>query len=513
MRTTAKLCLSLLTLFALWTLASEAAPGDRDPLKPAADIDRIINKKLKEAKLPASSTVDDAAFIRRASLDIIGRIPDAERVVAFLKDTDPDKRRKLIDELLADNEYGEHFGAIWYHQMIKKDSDNRLLVSPAFGTWLSERFNKNTPWNKTVQDVLTAEGARDKNPATIFWLAHVGPEREPEPNRVTATAMKFFLGIRLECCECHDHPFTTLKQKDFWGVAAFFNQVDSDGTRNMQVKNGTEPSITENGPVKAKGKGAAKAPAGAPSGSIVIPDTNGKTVKAKYLLGAEPPVAGKPQLRPTFATWATAPNNPFFAKAAVNRWWAHFFGRGLVSPIDDLQPSNKPSHPELLELLTKEFTSSGFDLKYLIRCICNSQAYQRSSAPRPENKQDVELYSHAAVRMMTADMLFDSLEVALSHSPAGGKNAAAKRVNKAGGGPREQFRQFFHTEADDDASAMADYAHGIPQVLRLMNSAQMNDTTTVVNRILKTESTPEKIVEALYLRILSRLPTPSETKR
>jgi hypothetical protein len=513
MRITAKLMLSLLTLFMIWTVATEAAPTGRDPSKLSGDIDKLINQRLTEAKIPASSLADDAEFIRRATLDIIGRIPEADRVVAFLKDSDPEKRRKLIDELLADSEYGEHFGAVWYHQMIKRDSDNRLLISPNFGNWLADRFNKNAGWNKTVSDILTAEGARDKNPATIFWLAHVGADREPEPNRVTATAMKFFLGIRLECCECHNHPFTTLKQTDFWGVAAFFNQVDSDGTQNKQVKSGTVPTITENGPIKVKGRAKITKSEEAPSGSIVIPDTKGKTVKAKYLLGSEPPVAGKAQLRPTFATWATSPTNPYFAKAAVNRWWAHFFGRGLVSPIDDMQPSNKPSHPELLDALTKEFTASGFDLKHLIRCICNSQAYQRSSVPRPDNKKDEELYSHASLRMMTADMLFDSLEVALNHSPAGGKNSDKRAMKAAGGGPREQFRQFFHTEADDDASAMADYAHGIPQVLRLMNSAQMNDTTAVVGKLMKAESAPEKLVEALYLRILSRLPTPSETKR
>jgi hypothetical protein len=514
MRITAKLLLSLLTMFIIWTVATEAAPNGRDPLRLAGDIDKFINQRLAEAKIPASSLADDAEFIRRATLDIIGQIPTADRVVAFLKDADPEKRRKLIDELLADSDYGEHFGSIWFHQMIKRDSDNRLLIAPNFETWLAERFNKNASWNKTVSEILTAEGSRDKNPATVFWLAHVGADREPEPNRVTATAMKFFLGIRLECCECHNHPFSTMKQTDFWGVAAFFGQVDAEGTRNMQVKAGAAPSIIENGVIKGKAKGKlAKNDRPAPSGAIVIPDTNGKTVKAKYLLGSEPPVAGKAQLRPTFAAWATSPTNPFFAKAAVNRWWAHFFGRGLVSPIDDMRPDAKPTHPQLLDALAKEFTDSGFDLKHLIRCICNSQTYQRSSLPRADNKKDEELYSHAAMRMMTADMLYESLEVALNHSPAGAKNAAAKNAKRMAGGPREQFRQFFHTEADDDASAMADYAHGIPQVLRLMNSAQMNDTTAVVGKLMKAESAPEKLVEALYLRILSRLPTPSETKR
>jgi hypothetical protein len=511
MRITIKTVLAMVSLACAWVLHLGAAPAGRDAVKVAAEIDRLIAAKLAEAKIPSSPVCDDAEFIRRASLDIIGQVPSAERVAAFLKDTDPTKRAKLIDELLADPEYGEHFAGIWYHQMVKRDSDNRLLISESFAGWMAERFNKNAGWNQIVSDILTAEGPRDKNPATVFWFAHVGPDREPEPNRITATASRMFLGIRLECCECHNHPFTTLKQTDFWGVAAFFTQVDSDGTRNMQVKSGVVPSIHEGAAVKSKGaKKKLNNDPPAPAGSIVIPDTKGKTVKARFLLGSEPNVAGKTVLRPTFASWATAPGNQYFARAAVNRWWANFFGRGLVSPIDDMRPDNQSLHPAVLDLLAKEFTASGFDLKHLIRCICNSQTYQRTSRPLPDNKKDEELYSHAAVRMMTADQLYDSLEVALSHAPADRAKGAAKLK---GGGPREQFRKFFHTEADDDASAVADYAHGIPQVLLLMNSSEMNNTSAVIAKLMKTESTPEKIIEALYLRVLARRPSAAETAK
>jgi hypothetical protein len=180
-----------------------------------------------------------------------------------------------------------------------------------------------------------------------------------------------------------------------------------------------------------------------------------------------------------------------------------------------MRAESKITHPELLEFLSKEFASSGFDLKHLIRCICNSQAYQRTSKPLPGNKEDDELYSHAAVRMMTADMLFDSLAVALNHAPAdkAGKMGKAAGAKKQTGGPREEFRKFFHTEADDDASAVADYAHGIPQVLRLMNSTQMNNTNAVVAALLKADPAPEKVTTALYLRVLSRRPTEVEIKK
>ena len=513
MRRTIKLLLAL----AVPVLAGDmllTAATTRDPLPVAAQIDKIINQKLAEAKIPASAVCDDGEFIRRAHLDIIGRTPYPDRVAAFLKDTSPNKRALLIDELLADSEYGEHFADIWFHRLIKRDDDNRLLISESFADWLTGRFNKNDGWNKIVSDILTADGGRDKNPAVIYTLAHVGADRQPEPNRLTGSASTNFLGIKLECAECHNHPFSTSKQTDFWGMAAFFEQTHASNTVNKAVKAGDVPAVSEGGKVKLKGKAAKKGDEQAPFGQIVIPDTKGKTVKAKFFNGPEPTVAGKTTLRPTLATWVTAPTNPYFAKAAVNKWWANFFGRGIVNPVDDMKPEAKPSHPQLLDMLAKEFIASDFDLKHLVRCICNSQTYQRTSKPLAENKSDEELYSHAAVRMMTTEQLYDSLEVALNHAPAGKGAAKAKGAGKAGGGgPRAQFRKFFHTEADDDASAVADYAHGIPQALRLMNSSEINNTTAVIASLTKSEGTPEKVIEALYLRTLARTPSAAETKK
>jgi uncharacterized protein DUF1549/uncharacterized protein DUF1553 len=514
MRTPIRVLLASIALSAAWVLTADALQLGRNPINLSAEIDRIINDRLAEATIPTSPLADDSEFLRRAFLDIIGRIPSAERTTAFLKDTDPNKRRKLIDELLADHEYGEHFGLIWYHQIVKPDDDNKGLISPVFADWLAASFNKNYGWNKIVSDMLTAEGARDKNPATVFWFANVGADKDknPEPSKITGAVSRLFMGVRLECCECHNHPFATLKQTDFWGTAAFFGHVHSSNASKKDVKAGATPSIREGGAVgKMKGNKDEKS---APFDSIVIPDTKGQTVKARFLLGTEPNLNGRPQLRPTFAAWATSANNPYFAKAMVNRMWAHFFGRGLVTPLDDMRPENKCTHPELLDALAKEFAGSNFDLKHLIRCIANSQAYQRTSVPRSDNKSDEELYSHGTVRMMTADMLYDSLQVALSHAPADNSTDKAKGAKKGGGGgPRAQFRKFFHTEADDDASAVADYAHGIPQVLRMMNSTQMNNTAAVIAKLMKTDSTPERVVESIYLRILSRMPTPTESQK
>ena len=188
----------------------------------AAEIDRHIEARLAAAKIALSPQADDAEFLRRAALDITGRIPTAERILAFLNDRSPDRRAKLIDELLADREYGEHFATVWYHRMIKPDNDNkRLILGNKLRDWLADRFNKNQTWDRLVTDLMTASGERDKNPETTFFLAHV-VAGQPDPSKMTAAASRLFLGVRLECCECHNHPFTKLQQTDFWGMAAFF---------------------------------------------------------------------------------------------------------------------------------------------------------------------------------------------------------------------------------------------------------------------------------------------------
>lgn len=506
----------LLTLV-LAAPAAKPAPvstSARNALAVAALIDRDIDNKLAEAKIPASPSADDAEFLRRLSLDLRGRVPGAERTAAFLADTDPDKRRRLVDEFLADPEYGEHFGTIWYHRMAKPTMDNRQLLSTGFRDWLAERFNANAGWDKTVREILTASGDRDKEPAAVFWLAHAegNGKREIVPARVAADAAHLFLGVKLECCECHNHPFDEgLKQTDFWGIAAFFAATHTD---HAAKKDDAVPGIHEGGaaPRRPMGKKGG-APDTAPFGQIAIPDSHGKTVRAKFLLADAPNTAGLTQLRPIFANWLTAKKNPYFARATVNKLWANFFGRGIINPIDDMRSDTKASHPELLQLLAGEFAASGFDAKHLIRCLCNSRAYQRTSRPLPENKSDEELYSHVRLKVMTADMLFDSLALVLDHAPApAGPGGGGKGKRMVGRDAREQFRAFFHAEADDDAGVVEDYTHGMPQVLRLMNAQQLLNTTPVVERLAKAGG-PEQVVEATYLRVLSRPPTGEETRR
>lgn len=499
----------------------KSPPANRhDPTAIAKQLDQIIDKALADSKVPASGLSDDAEFARRLSLDLRGRIPTPERVVAFVADKDPNKRAKLIEDYLDDHEYGEHFGIVWYHRLVKKTMDNALIISYTFEEWLAKEFNKNTPWDKLVRQILMAEGERDTNPATVFYLAHSEGNKQPEvqPARVVATMSQMFLGVRLECCECHNHPFDDgLKQKDFWGVAAFFNGMHANHTNR---KDEATPVVMErlnarSAPAKRKVQEGQREPA--PFGEIVIPDTNGKREKARFLLGETPLLTQSKSPRTVFLDWLTSKENPYFARSMANKMWANFFGRGLVEPVDDMRDLTKGTHPELLELLAKEFADSGYDVKHLARCIVSSQTYQRTSKPLPANKDDKVLYSHAPIKVMTADMLYDSLEVVLRHVPvapeANRKKGPVAQQQKRRGTPREQFRNFFHAEADDDAGVTEEYAHGIPQVLKLMNDNQMNNITAVITEMMRSSKTPEQMIQSLYLRVLSRYADSKEITR
>jgi hypothetical protein len=527
----------LLGLFLAWVLVSDepfafgakpdkdrkdgSAATSREPALVAAEIDKIINAKLAEEKIPASPICDDAEFIRRASLDIRGRVPSMERTVGFLNDKDPNKRTKLIDEFLADSEYGEHFAIIWYHRIVKPDDDNRLLIAGnKLQDWLEDSFNQNRGWNKIAFELLTASGDRDENPPVTFFLAHVNDNKnhyEPAPNKLTTASSRMFFGVKLECCECHNHPYNTMKQTDYWGVAAFFGNTHAEHSSKKDAKAGITATVHEGkasvtgGGKKAKDKEVVTSHAA--FGSIEIPDSKGKTVRAKFLNAEMPSFNAGQALRPVLAKWLTSEQNPFFARALVNKMWANFFGRGIINPVDDMSDEDKATHPEVLKLLADEFVASGFDLKHLIRCICLSETYQRSSQALPSNKDDDDLYSHMKPKVLSADMLFDSLAVVLGRPVGGDEGGKAKGQKKYGGGPRAAFRKFFHAEADDDVGVVEEYTHGIPQALKLLNAPGINNTNVTVSRIRKSADGQNKVIECIYLTVLSRVPTEAEVKK
>ncbi|MFM8270732.1 MAG: DUF1553 domain-containing protein, partial [Gemmata sp.] len=298
--------------------------------------------------------------------------------------------------------------------------------------------------------------------------------------------------------QCHNHPFTSWKQTEYWGMAAFYSKVKADNPKNAN-KGGdnTTIGVTE-GAKQTKQKD-------------FFPES-AKQVPAKYL-GGESPTLGNEPYRPALAKWMTSTTNPFFAKSLVNRTWAHLFGRGFVNPVDDMLPENAPTHPDLMNALAHHIGTAGeFDLKYLLKAICLSETYQRTSRPTADNKNDKALYSHMAVKVFSPEQLYDSLAaVTGSQSAPGGRPAKGQAVATKGPrlGARDQFVNFFLAGAE--TTSALDYETGIPQALRLMNSPIANNPAAV-NAVTGSATRPEDAIERIYLAALSRRPTADELK-
>ena len=453
-------------------------------------IDKAIEQKLKAEGVSPSPLTTDAEFVRRVSLDITGHIPSVERAAAFLDDKDPNKRAKLIDELLSSSDYGNHLADIWQVLMLPKSSDNRRLANGPMIKWLAEHFNKNMPWNKMVHDMLTATGEQDKNGAVTFFIAN------NTVDKVTDEVTKVFLGVQLQCAQCHNHPFTEWKQTEYWEMAAFFMKVQSSNP-NKAAKEGTSPSVAESDNIR-RGKNA-------------LPES-AKMLAPKFLGGERPNVGKSGPVRPILADWLTTAQNPYFSKAMTNRIWGQYFGRGLVNPIDDMHEDNHASHPELLQELASQFGKNAFDVKFLVRAICNSKTYQRGSKPSGDNADaPANVYARMNVKVLSPEQLYDSLGTALGQQDGGraqeGKKAAAGGKAGPNNGPRNVFVAFFGV---DETVGVTEFQSGIPQALNLMNSARINQAVQNNPLVRATGKTPAEVIEKLYLGTLSRRPNAEE---
>jgi Protein of unknown function (DUF1549)/Protein of unknown function (DUF1553) len=504
----------------------------------AAAIDREIDARLSRASVSVSPTADDAEFLRRVYLDLVGHIPTSDQAQAFLDSTDPDRRQKLIDELLVDLHFGLHQAEVWRPLLAPRDPANTKYQPDRFSPWLADQINGGRGWDRIAVDLLGAEGEVRNHPQTSFLMARA-EQSQPQPGLLAAGVGRVFLGAQIQCAECHDHPFASWKQQDFWGLAAFFGKV-----RNRNIKG--SPILTEDPNPPGREYADRVRPALRPGGAIVIPATGGnkgagRVVQARFPGGKPLELDDAAPFRPRLILWLTSRDNPYFARAFVNRVWAQLFARGLVNPVDDLRSDNPGSHPELLDRLAREFVASDFDIRHLFRCICNSQAYQRTSRPVPGNEKDVELFSRMAVKPLSPEMLYDSLTLVfrVSKTPRpgkpGGKKPASKPKGKpvtkkptkpspekpsgkpmgkkSGKGPpsqgqsRDEFVRFFRGPGD---AGPGEFTHGIPQFLRRMNGDLFNAGSPRIAQMLDWGDGPEEIVETLYLATLSRRPTGAE---
>jgi hypothetical protein len=487
----------VLVCLALVGRAPGAGPVPPDE-SPAARIDRHLAAAQARAGVIPAPAADDAEFLRRVHLDIAGRIPTVSESRRFLDSKDPDKRHKLIDALLEGPHYVAHYTVVWRSMLLPESEANiqARLAAPVFENWLRRHLIANTPYDRMVRDLLTAPLGNGANPrgvnpleggdqgASGFYLAN-----EFLPENLASATSRLFLGVKLGCAQCHDHPFAEWKRDQFWSYAAFFASI-----RPLQrTRDGSAP-VGRN--------------------EITIPRT-GKVVKAKFLDGTVPTWTARSDSREVLADWVTSPKNPYFARAAVNRLWSQLFGIGLVDPVDEMVGTGNeciPSHPEILDELTREFVAHKYDLKFLIRTLTNTSAYQRSSrngklpsAPRQ--------FAQMQLRGLTPEQLYDSLTEAVGDPP--GTDLPSPLTARGVGGPREEFLSKFSNSSDRPTETQT----SILQALALMNGRYVGEATSLTRSrrlaaILDFPAwTTHKKLETLYLAALTRRPTPREIER
>jgi hypothetical protein len=443
---------------------------------------------------------DDPEFLRRVYIDLTGRVPTAEQAIAFLDSKDPDKRAKLIDTLLASPQFGEQFGRTWRDWICPPElpSDANGGKQPNteaqnLGKWLGTRFAAGDTWDKIAREILTVEGEIKSKPQVIFF-GLVGEGGKVTAGGSARSVGSLFMGVQLQCAECHDDPYRSWAQKEHWALAAFFSKVNGDFNK-----------VSESPASKAA--------------QITIPKSafknSGTNVPAAFLDGKTVQLEKDGALRPHLVDWLTAKDNPYFARAFANRLWFYFFARGIVHPVDDFRELNPPSHPGLMKVLAGEFAAAGFDIKHLIRCVCNSEAYQRTSRVVPGTSEPTVAaltasFGRMPLRVMTADVLFDSLKLAYGDP----------KLDLRGFDPRDgigagesapvadaylEFLRRFGTNKED----ATDFTHGIPQLLTMINHPRLLAGSKALDGYLKAtpSSTPEQTVEWLYLATLSRRPT------
>ena len=463
-------------------LAVDAAARD-EAATLAELIDRQIQGRLDTEGIPRVPPADDAEFLRRVFLDLHGVVPAAERATQFLDSNDPKKRAELIDELLASPRLGEHFGDVWRGRLLSPQVNEQRAQAERFSAWLAKRFNDNDGWDKIVYDLLTATGKMEENPAVTYLIEGRHPLGVTDLTDLTS---RYFLGVRLNCAQCHDHPFVAWKRQDYWGMAAFFAQIQTPGRPKMVYVAGVQDDR--------------KMTLSSLQGADMI---EGIQVRPPTFLDGEElqPNAREPH-RAALAHWITSRENPYFARATVNRMWWHFFGRGIVNPVDDMHTGNSPSHPELLELLSQRFVESGFDLKFLCRAILSSRTYQQTSRPGEKADAEAKLFARTSIKVLSPEQLYDSLVTILG--PPDKNSGVDARL-----GARYEFCQFFAGDGDPDPTR---YERGIPHLLRLMNSRQFagRNIAGLVSKVDRPGRSADDVMADLFVTILARRPTPAE---
>jgi len=455
-------------------------------------IDDHVWNKLKTLGLTPSSECDDAKFLRRAHLDIIGRLPTPIEVRAFLADERSDKRARAIDALLERPEYADHWAAKWADLLRPNPYRVGIKSVVNYDAWIRHAFRTNKPYDDFVRELITADGSTWQNGAAVLF------RDRRDPPEITTLVSQLFLGIRLECAKCHHHPFEKWSQDDFYSFAAYFSRLGRKGQGISAPISGGEESIM----VAAKG-------------SVEHPIT-GETLQPRPLFGTAPPYNDLGEARESLAAWVTSDENPFFAQVMANRVWSDLMGRGIVEPIDDLRATNPPTNGPLLDALAEEFRKSNYDIKHLIRLICNSRVYSLSSLPNERNVADRQNYSRRYRTRLRGEVLLDAIKDITGVSDSYQAMPPDSRANQIWttrvssvfldtfGRPNEN--QDPPCERTTDAT--------VTQTLHLMNAPQLHQRVTNDNgraaQLAASDRSPDQIVEDVYLLVYARLPAETE---
>jgi hypothetical protein len=457
-------------------------------------IDKLVDAKLQRLKIQPSPAIDDATFLRRVSLDLTGKIPSPEAVKAFVADASPQKRSKLIDKLIASPAYVDHWTVKWGDLL---QSSRKYLGDKgvyAFRQWLRDSIASNKPYDKMARELLTSRGSSYDDPAANFFRV----TRDAKPTMEKTTQV--FLGVRMVCAQCHDHPFEKWTQNQYYQMAAFFSAV---GLR-AGYEVGEEIVFDQRSDYEMKHP------------------KDGRPVKPEFLVASAGaiPVPDDQRRRDALAQWLTTKENPFFAKAIANRVWSYFLGKGIIDPVDDIRASNPPTNAALLDALTKDVVDHGFDLQHLMRTIVNSRVYQTSIETNDWNATDRDNFSHAFPRRLSAEQLMDAVADAAGarpNFPEAPEDTSASQVVDPHIG-KDGFLDVFGRplrESACECERRTDFS--LPQALNLVNGRTISDAVADpkgrIAKLVLSGKSDAAMVEELYLASLGRPASAEERDR
>jgi hypothetical protein len=448
-------------------------------------VDAVLERLWIENGVKPTFAATDEKLLRRVYLDLAGRTPSVHEVQTYLKDKSTNRYEQLVDRLLQSPDHASHLATVWRSFLLPEGVD----LSPfggvaAFEEWLAEQFASGEPYDGIVRNLLLAEGRLSRSGPLLFYSA-----TKLDPELLAARTARVFLGMRLECAQCHDHPFEDWTQQDFWSYAAFFAQISRPQTELENVSRVMRVRDIERG-------------------EVMLPET--ETVVAPQFLDGTELEQGAPR-RSQLAQWMTAAENPYFARATANRVWGQMFGKGIIDPVDDFGEQHPPKSPELLDLLAGNFIASGFDLRQLFRTVALSRAYRLSSGADSADDARLESFAQMHVKTLSAEQVYDCISVAAMLDAEPTIGAGSFSLDRVGNAQRNLFLQQFRTPAGQ----VTEYLGGIPQALTLMNGTLIKGATGISSSgLLKSLEAPfftnEQRIEVLYMATLSRRPRESE---